>query len=375
MGPKQFPLLPTEVNLWRKTSHFNFKLTERPKYVPGSGPPLPPISLLPPHDKEGIILDLVNVSGSPRYLVGYKDGHSQQNSRGLGIPTNKSKRAAEEDLPIIEAKEARRLRKPEKHAAKKLGKSRVKVERTRRPRKREHIINVLRRPSVSGMGLLAPDPSPPAKRFRLAEDIPVTSSRRRSGHEGQPSLSMPVSGTVEFIAIDKGSEEDDMGIPTRVALARQLQETLSSYTPGGNMLVSMSVSTSSEPREGSSAMLSISTPRSDDAFYETSLSRPKSLTGLSRANDGEFYIKETAKANQTYSQDDENEDDVYDVKGILDDEWRRAPDGTMERYFFIDWGGDWEPTWEPEANVGIRAIEEFEEMLKGKATEPSWISI
>ncbi|RFU26160.1 hypothetical protein B7463_g10164, partial [Scytalidium lignicola] len=362
MGPKSSRPLSSEAKPWWATSHFNFKLTERPKYVPGCGPPLAPISLMPPHDKDGIIFDLVNVSGSPRYLVGYKDGRSQ-----VGVPpqhildwvssrtledwefqqTNlREKQRLEEELPIIEAKEARRRKKLENKAAKQLEKSRVKKEKTPRSRKRKHIINTrddgfaLRRPSAPGMGLLPPDPSPPAKRYRLAEEISVTSPRRRSGYEGQPSLSIPMQGIVEPMAVDTGSEEDDLNTPTRVALERQLQATLDRPISSNNAMESISISTSPEPFEGSSAMLypkssSISTTRSDDAYFEPSLSsRPKSLAKSPRTNNKYLIMKEAAKINDIQSQNDEIEEDEYDIKGILDDEWRRAEDGTIERYFF-----------------------------------------
>ncbi|KAH8815489.1 hypothetical protein F5884DRAFT_747029 [Xylogone sp. PMI_703] len=390
MGPKPFRPLPSKEKPWWATSHFNFKLTERPKYVPGSGPPLAPISLLLPHDKEGMILDLVNVSGSPRYLVGYKRGHSQVGVKPQNIldwvssrtledwefqQTNlREKQRLEEELPIIEAKEARRLQKLEKLAAKKLEKSRVKTEKTPRSRKRKHVLHTredgfsLRRPSVPGMGMLPQDPSPPAKRYRTAEDISVTSPRRRSEYEGQPSLSMPVPAVVEPIAIDTGSEEDE-------ALAQQLQDTIStSASPFVHMLHPISISSSPEPLQALSAIYpkssSMSTSRSDDAFYEPSLSKPMSLAMPPIA--GNSFSNGPASSNEVASQDEENEDE-FDIKGILNDEWRRAKDGTIERYFFIDWEGDWEPTWEPEANVGIQAIEEYEEMLKKRLDGQGWM--
>jgi hypothetical protein len=41
---------------YRDEAYFDFVVAERPKYTPGSGPPLAPISVLPPHDKDGYII-------------------------------------------------------------------------------------------------------------------------------------------------------------------------------------------------------------------------------------------------------------------------------------------------------------------------------
>jgi len=53
---------------------FDFVVAERPKYIPGSGPPLAPIGIMPIHDKDGIILLKFEISkGQHRYVVSYDD--------------------------------------------------------------------------------------------------------------------------------------------------------------------------------------------------------------------------------------------------------------------------------------------------------------
>lgn len=52
---------------------FDFIVAQRTKYIPGSGPPLAPIGILPEHDKYGIIEDFINLEGAPLYVVSYKD--------------------------------------------------------------------------------------------------------------------------------------------------------------------------------------------------------------------------------------------------------------------------------------------------------------
>ncbi|RAL63039.1 hypothetical protein DID88_004124 [Monilinia fructigena] len=60
---------------------FDFKVVERPIYIPNSGPPLQPISLIPPHKLKGIILDCFPYPKSKdpsHFLVGYeKEPHNR----------------------------------------------------------------------------------------------------------------------------------------------------------------------------------------------------------------------------------------------------------------------------------------------------------
>ena len=54
-------------------SYFNFVVAERTKYIPGSGPPLQPVTAALKHDKTGYILEKVFFKKELRYLVGFKD--------------------------------------------------------------------------------------------------------------------------------------------------------------------------------------------------------------------------------------------------------------------------------------------------------------
>lgn len=397
MGPRPSRAPSPDPNPWWKHSHFNFKVSERPKYVPGSGPPLAPISLMPPHDKEGIILDLVKVSGSLRYLVGYKDSGSQVGVKPQKIldwvssrtledwefqQTNlREKQRLETELPIIEAKEARRRKKLETLAQKQQEKSRAKAFKTPRTRKRKHLIATreegfsLRQPTSPVIGSFPSDPNHPAKRPRPSEDVSITSPRRRSVYEGQPSLSKPVLDIPEAIAVDTASEDDD------VALERQLRETSDRSgfaTPINLEPYSMSVSTSPDPLETPLAKHKPSRATSDifyDAPFTPTLSpRAMSLTRSPKLAGGK-NLRRTGETSNRTSGDEEMEEDEYDIKGILDHEWRQADDGSIERYFYIDWEGNWDPTWEPEANVGLQAIEEYEEARRNermRGNEQSW---
>ncbi|KAA8577201.1 hypothetical protein MFRU_021g00880 [Monilinia fructicola] len=71
-----------DTNLSKKSIlAFDFKVVERPIYIPNSGPPLQPISLIPPHTLKGIILDCFPYPKSKdpsHFLVGYeKEPHNR----------------------------------------------------------------------------------------------------------------------------------------------------------------------------------------------------------------------------------------------------------------------------------------------------------
>ena len=41
---------------YRDEAYSDFVVAERPSYIPGSGPSLAPISVVPPHDKDNVII-------------------------------------------------------------------------------------------------------------------------------------------------------------------------------------------------------------------------------------------------------------------------------------------------------------------------------
>jgi hypothetical protein len=111
--------------------HLDFVVAERPVYVPGSGPPLAPISVMPPKDRDGLIVDKVQIYNELRYIVTYEDQpHLRISVQPQNILDWASPRALEEfehedyetresereaiELPLIEAKEERRRKRLEK---------------------------------------------------------------------------------------------------------------------------------------------------------------------------------------------------------------------------------------------------------------------
>ncbi|KAF7878933.1 hypothetical protein EAF04_000136 [Stromatinia cepivora] len=239
---------------------FDFKVSERPIYIPNSGPPLQPISLIPPHDLRGIILDCFpypKPNDPSHFLVGYeKEPHNQliihpDNIRDYVSEftlenwehersTAEENRAIEELQPrLIAAERARVLRE-----LKKAGLSRdvLKGEDAEQyqafgiPRKRG-------RPPKSMASVFKPMPKPvphvPGEkrrpgRPRKVVEVHVNSSTTSHHHQpslsqpslSQPSLSQPFStasrAMLEHAIANSGSEEEEDD--TDLALDQQLNK-------------------------------------------------------------------------------------------------------------------------------------------------------
>jgi len=67
------PYYPTDGLLRKDHNYFSFVVAECPKYVPGSGPPLAPLSVMLPHDSSGFIIDKRHIYKKLCYVVGFTD--------------------------------------------------------------------------------------------------------------------------------------------------------------------------------------------------------------------------------------------------------------------------------------------------------------
>ena len=236
---------------------FDWVVAERPKYIPNSGPPLAPISIMPAHDKDGIILDQVQMSGESLYVVGYEDmPHlriavklqnilnwvSAQTLTDYDSEQSRIQEKLREDieLPIILAKEERRRRRDERKAESESrgvvdGRKRKRTPNLERPRKvgrpriRKEALAPMGRPSGPGRKNLSPQ-----------EEMPFVSPR--SQHSQQPSLSTPVRGLAERIIADSDTEDED-SLTTELALEHQLN----GRTPRSHLNQKYSGSTTTSP--------------------------------------------------------------------------------------------------------------------------------
>jgi hypothetical protein len=229
-------------------SGFDFVVAERPKYIPGSGPPLAPISAIPVHDRDGFIINKVQFQKQLRYLVGYED---QPHLRVSVQPQNildwvsrwalekwesdsyeaEERRREEEELPAILAKEERRRKRLEAMSRAAKGVDGRKLKRKRifdddAPRKTARLRRIRMRspPKESPPGpLKAAGRRAPGQRHQVEEEEVVFTSPRLSQHsQQQPSLSTPSRRLVNRNLLDSESEEIG-SIDTDLALDLQLK--------------------------------------------------------------------------------------------------------------------------------------------------------
>jgi hypothetical protein len=219
---------------------FDFFVTERPRYIPGSGPPLAPVTIMPPNDKDGYIIDQVMLYSELRYIVGYRETPTLRVAVKLpNILKWVSQRTLEEwhknkydsevreeeerELPLLEAKDEKRRKKMEK--LEKLRGIGLPAETKSRKRKRapfyERPVKVKKAINpVLGVNKSPGRPRGPGSRNQPVEEEVTFKSPKQSQHsQQQPSLSAPGGGLANRTVLDTDSEDDD----TELALEYQLK--------------------------------------------------------------------------------------------------------------------------------------------------------
>ncbi|QSZ35364.1 hypothetical protein DSL72_008234 [Monilinia vaccinii-corymbosi] len=246
-----------DTNLPKSKLAFDFEVSERPIYIPNSGPPLQPISLIPPHKLKGIILDCFPYpkrTDPSHFLVGYeKEPHTRlvihpDNIRNYVSEytlenwehersTAEEKRAIEELQPrLIAAERARVLRQLKKAGLSRdvlKGEDAEHYQALAMPRRRG-------RPPKSMASVFKPEPKPlplphlpggkrgPGRPRRVVEVHVVSPALPHHHHQpslsqpslSQPSLSQPLStapramlehaiSTSESESESEGEGEDD----------------------------------------------------------------------------------------------------------------------------------------------------------------------
>lgn len=392
-------------------SEFDFVVAERPEYIPGSGPPLAPISIMPAHNNtNGYILAQFENHGHPRYIVSYQDKpylrvsvapenilnwvsprtfeEYEYKQTQLRAGNGKGKAKADPSQQIFEPRDEENSKQKGKPG-----------------RKRKHaVMEEGDGPSKRLMG-------PPSRigRPRKSVEEPVFVSPQR------PTLTSPSKQRGLADMVDTESEEDEE-LPTDIAIEAQLNRTMATR-PRSRLGrdVSMSENSSPEPSRSSSKKCTAKQglepaptrdPRSSSGQTRGSLSRSGSVSTTSNEakrqrrsarNDSvattssrEARIvhddlerrnkKSPSKSFDQYSflakhkkkekpapepePDEEDEEDEgegeFEVREIVEDEVLKV--GKKQKpvtYYRIRWVGDWDLTREPAGNVGSEAIAEY----------------
>jgi hypothetical protein len=216
-------------------SYFDFVVAERPIYIPGSGPPLAPISVMPPHDKKGIIIDEMKLGDSKdswRYIVTYDNEPTLRMSikperilNYVSARTYEKYMVDKEEMANLSAKDLRRLQreqeKPFLSRPAKRGRKRQHVDVTEEETADSEL-------SIPRAGLVRSPAVPPGsagRKRKLEHAEEPTFPSPHSQKSRQPSFSSPSKqrGLAELVPSESEEENDDT-LTTEAAIQRQLNE-------------------------------------------------------------------------------------------------------------------------------------------------------
>ena len=217
-------------------AYFDFVVAERPIYIPGSGPPLAPITIMPPHDKKGIIIDEMRLGDSKdswRYIVTYDNEPTLRMSikperilNYVSARTYEKYMADKEAMANLSAKDLRRLqRKQEKpflSRPAKRGRKRQHVDATEEETAGSELSNPRAGPAQSPV---VHQPGSAGRKRKLEGPEEPTLVSPHSQRSRMPSFSSPSKqrGLAELVPSESEEENDDT-LNTEAALQRQLNE-------------------------------------------------------------------------------------------------------------------------------------------------------
>ena len=313
---------------------FDFVIAERPRYIPGSGPPLAPVTVMPANDKDGFIAAEVMLDSELRYVVEYEQ---QRHLRvGVRLPNilnwvspralekwNSEKYDAEvreeeeRELPLLKAKEERRKKRLEK-----LSRAGLPAETKSRKRKRrpfnEAPFRVKRTTTPeSGVKKAVGHSRGPASRNQLVgEEVTFTSPRQSQHSQRQPSLSAPGGGLANRTVLDSDSDEDSMAtdmtleyklqggqIPrTHIQSSRSNSPPVNSKRNRRSRSTSYPVNTSQEESRSVSPSAPKITPRRRDHNLPSSLLSGKSAVAATSSREALEVYEDLERKNSKESQ-------------------------------------------------------------------------
>ncbi|CAL3962112.1 unnamed protein product [Diplocarpon coronariae] len=400
-------------------NEFDFVVAEHPKYMPGSGPSLAPISILPAHDSSdtAVIENHFQHENLPRYIVTYSD---TPQLRIAVAPNRVLNYVSARTLEEYEWKQSNVKRALDVKSKGKVYQDQKGVEsrdvnepkKGRKGRKRKHATREhLNEARVSET--IAPPSSRPNPRKSIQEPFFFSPKRK--------TLASPFAQRGLVAAPDTESEEDEeVGLPTDIAIEGQLQNTMGPRSRSlSRLAMELSMSANSTPE--SLAAKRLKSPNYISHSRDTRSSSRQTLGSGSRAGsvgneakrqrrtiDQESVatlssreariaydeleevqidkIKASSKKSRHFDQystlaktrekrkpepepesepepagDDDEDEQEYEVEAILGEEIRTV--GNKNRpitYYEIKWVGWDETTAEPAYNVGEEAIAQYE---------------
>ncbi|EPE28082.1 Chromo [Glarea lozoyensis ATCC 20868] len=388
------------------TSYFDFVIAERPIYIPNSGPPLSPLSIMPSHDKDGVIEDEISrPDGTWFYVVTYPEKPALRVSvKPQNILKWVSRRTLEE-WDIEESKRKEEVRADAEREVKMNASRGVEIVKPKQRRKRKGVakaVPVGKRRSSAAAG-------PARMRQLVEEETAVFTSPTKSQKAKGPSLTNPQASVLAGLD-DSGEEidEDELAIAAQLRIdprnfisrnsrsrsttAPPRQTPSSSSTPR-RTAASPSASTapspffsSRNPTAASSSLTAYQTfeslERQSQIRTQTPLAQSpkKNMTiaqkysSLPRAGPNMFNLSTAAshssplksvhkpysppnpdealdRGDVLSSSSEEEGESEWEVDTILDDTSYIDASGVRQTYYLIKWVGDWDDSWEPVENV------------------------
>ncbi|TFB00313.1 hypothetical protein CCMA1212_007784 [Trichoderma ghanense] len=412
--PKRKPALSTSST----RSRIVIPLTSKPAdYVPGSGPPLQPISLLPPGDSTAYIIERVLLpspglapNGRPlpkrmAYLIGWRDLPAASkvvpamqvldyvSPRTLEdfearleqeLDDEKSRLEAElkSDLVAPQAKKKRRRGRPPAHSQ--IETAVVAEPETVAQAKSRHKKGVMslttpKKPRLEEFEWLSDEQGSPSRQiaqeqFQSEHGFLPTEDDMSGGSESPPpngpSASMPNGAQADSIRAKFGQPSAAPIQPSSFTRSESSAESSSgSQTPAN----SSPMPTSSVQRDGQGQQpLSFPSATRSETLYPENV--PASEAGTTEESTQATAKPKNSKKRPRPEEDSppaqaEGETD-WVVERIEDVEYYEVEGRGVVRYFKVSWEGDWPPdqkkTWEPEENIPPNLVRNFFKTSRNK---------
>ncbi|KAG4435995.1 hypothetical protein IFR05_008537 [Cadophora sp. M221] len=413
---------PELIQIPPEKNEFDFVVAERPKYIPNSGPPLAPISIMPSHDKDGLIVASFDVNHHPRYVVSWEHTpYLRMSVAPENILNYVSPRTFEEfEFQETLRREGRMGNGKSSKGAKNVSEARDvsgPKQKGKPGRKRKHALVEAYDDNgavKSSRPRVMVGPTSRVAQKSIEEPEPVFSSPQR------PTLSSPSKQRGLADMVESEESEEDEELPTDIAIEAQLNSTMQSR-PRSRLNINVSQSPSPEPssvgkgkkkafsptprdtrsssrqlRDSLSRSASVSTGANEAKRQRRSI-RNESVATTSSLEAGKIYdalerkksrSKTPSKESRPFKQyssmakkkkevtssslkapapdvgDEEDElgEEEYEVDAILDETHYSVGKKIKHviTYYLIRWVGDWPLSWEPAGNVGQESIDEYE---------------
>ncbi|KAH9205106.1 hypothetical protein DL95DRAFT_397977 [Leptodontidium sp. 2 PMI_412] len=340
------------------------------------------MSIMPPHDKNGVIVGMTQIDKQPRYVVSYADMphlrisvKPQNILRWVSQPSYgnwkqsqlRDERLQEDALAKVGASDGRHIMKDKMLAGQeegKLGKKR------RRSLAVENVVNVTTMAPSSvpgGKNTSVLDSETEEEGDTLATDAALDrqlngsltnplSVRHSQSTTSPESKTSPKAKKTLLTAPGRQTKTSSTSASasTTVRYEAKRRRTYGHGGPHKNLVEATSV-TKLASRTNDSSVRKRSRPS------PTRISPGAHTKCLQTTTQRTTSTSSTPKQSATLPApaDEEDDESEWEVDEILEHELRKEGRGKPHLYYCIRWAGDWDDSWEPQENVGSGVVAEY----------------